>query len=363
MKNRSFYLLLAGLVLVSAWSCQTVEKETVPEVRNVILLIGDGMGTSQIYAGIVENETPLFMERFPVAGFQKTYSFSDYITDSAASGTALATGRKTRNGMIGMDPDSVPVKSILELAEDHGLATGLVATAAITHATPASFIAHQVNRNMYEEIATDFLATEIDVFIGGGKNHFARRKDSLNLLPELEARGYFLAGSLEEAGELESGKLACLLAPGHLPPWSEGRGDMPPRATEIALNLLSRNEKGFFIMIEGSQIDWGGHANDLEYVVNETLDFDRAVGKAFSFAEKDGHTLVIVTADHESGGLTHVGGSIAEHRVEGHFSSGDHTGVMVPVLAYGPGAEEFGGIYNNTDVFVKIRNLLHLGQE
>jgi len=333
MKNRSFYLLLAGLVLVSAWSCQTVEKETVPEVRNVILL------------------TPLFMERFPVAGFQKTYSFSDYITDSAASGTALATGRKTRNGMIGMDPDSVPVKSILELAEDHGLAT------------PASFIAHQVNRNMYEEIATDFLATEIDVFIGGGKNHFVRRKDSLNLLPELEARGYFLAGSLEEAGELESGKLACLLAPGHLPPWSEGRGDMLPRATEIALNLLSRNEKGFFIMIEGSQIDWGGHANDLEYVVNETLDFDRAVGKAFSFAEKDGHTLVIVTADHESGGLTHVGGSIAEHRVEGHFSSGDHTGVMVPVLAYGPGAEEFGGIYNNTDVFVKIRNLLHLGQE
>jgi len=363
MKTRIFFLFPAVLILISVWSCQTVEKETVPEVRNVILLIGDGMGTSQLYAAMVESETPLFMERFPVAGFQKTYSFSDYITDSAASGTALATGKKTRNGMIGMGPDSVPVKSILELAEDHRLATGLVATATITHATPASFIAHQVNRNMYEEIAADFLVTEVDVFIGGGKNHFTRRKDSLNLLTELEARGYFLAGSLEEAGDLESGKLACLLAPGHLPTWSEGRGDMLPRATEIALNLLNRSETGFFVMIEGSQIDWGGHDNSLEYVVNETLDFDRAVGKALSFAEKDGHTLVVVTADHECGGLTHVGGNIAEHRVEGHFSTGDHTGVMVPVLAFGPGAEEFGGIYDNTDVFMKIRNLLNLEEE
>ncbi|MGC9472151.1 MAG: alkaline phosphatase [Bacteroidales bacterium] len=363
MKSRISLVFLAGLILISVWSCQTLEKEPVPEVRNVILLIGDGMGASQLYAGMVESETPLFMERFPVAGFQKTYSFSDYITDSAASGTALATGKKTRNGMIGMDPDSVPVKSILELAEEQGMATGLVATVAITHATPASFIAHQVNRNMYEEIAADFLATEVDVFIGGGKDHFTRRKDSLNLLTELEARGYYLAESLEEAGELEDGKLACLLAPGHLPTWSEGRGDMLPQAAEIALNLLNHNEKGFFIMIEGSQIDWGGHANDLKYVVNETLDFDRAVGKALSFAEKDGHTLVIVTADHECGGLTHVGGSIGEHRVEGHFSTGDHTGVMVPVLAFGPGAEEFGGIYDNTDVFIKIRNLLNLEEE
>ncbi len=365
MKRTTHYLLLVtlALALVMNGSCKRQAAEKKPEVKNVILLIGDGMGTAEVYAGIVSSPTGLNMESFPVCGFHKTYSSDNYITDSAAGGTALSSGKKTRNGMIGMDPDSIPLRSILEIAEEHGLSTGLVSTSAITHATPASFIAHQVNRNMYEAIAADFLATDIDVFIGGGRDHFSKRADSLNLLDELRSKGYAVDTSLAQAADVTSGKLACLTAPVHNPTMAQGRGDMLPRATDKALSLLKQNEKGFFVMIEGSMIDWGGHDNDLQYIISEVIDFDEAVGRALEFAKADGHTLVVVTADHETGGLTHTGGSIPEHLVKGSFSTGGHTGVMVPVFAYGPGAETFGGIYENTAVFDKIRHLLGFDKE
>jgi len=246
---------------------------------------------------------------------------------------------------------------IVEIAEDNDLSTGLVSTSAITHATPASFIAHNPNRSDYEGIALDFLKTDVDVFIGGGINHFVRRKDKLNLLDSLVIRGYEADTTLDAVLASGAMKLAGLTASEHNPTSLEGRGDMLPLASSKAIEILNKNKKGFFLMIEGSQIDFAGHLNDAEGVIAETLDFDKAVGVAIDFAKKDGKTLVIVTADHETGGVTITGGDNKSHLVNLSFATNDHTAVMVPVYAFGPGAENFEGIYDNTDIFRKILQL------
>ncbi len=325
--------------------------------KNIILMIGDGMGVSEVFAGLTANHGKLFLENLKHIGFSKTQSADDYITDSAAGGTAISCGVKTYNGAIGVNTDTIPVKSILEDAEAKGLATGLVSTSAITHATPASFIAHQPNRGMYEAIAADFLNTDIDVFIGGGVTHFSQREDKRNLLKELQNKGYDVELEMDKIAKVKDGKLAGLTAGIHNGRVDE-RGDMLPVATKTALNILDNNDKGFFLMVEGSQIDWGGHANSTIYIVEEMLDFDRSIGKALDFAAKDGETLIIVTADHETGGLALAGGDMDTGMVKGDFTAKHHTGVMVPVFAYGPGAEEFIGIMENTELHDKMKKLL-----
>jgi alkaline phosphatase len=325
--------------------------------KNVVLFIADGMSLPHMHAGLTANRGKLFLENFKHMGFLKTHSSESYITDSAAGGTAIATGKKTYNAAIGVDMDKRPIKTILQEASEKGLATGLVSTSAITHATPASFIAHQPNRNMYEEIAADFLKTDIDVFIGGGYKHFTSRKDGRNLVEELKTKGYRVEQDINTIKNVNSGKLAGLTAAEHAPRMEE-RGDMLPVATNTALNILSNNKKGFFLMVEGSQIDWGGHAGSTIYVVEDMLDLDRTVGVALEFAAKNRETLVIVTADHETGGMTILDGNYETGMVKGAFSTGGHTGLMVPVMAWGPGASEFTGIMDNTEVHTKIKKLL-----
>jgi alkaline phosphatase len=325
--------------------------------KNIILLIGDGMGVAQIFAGITANGGHLYLENFKQVGFSKTQSADKYITDSAAGGTALSTGVRTFNGAIAVDVNLNPLKTILEEAEEKGLSTGLVSTSAITHATPASFIAHQGARGSYEAIAADFLKTSIDVFIGGGYKHFAVRQDGRDLITELKEKGYQVLRDINEIDKVKSGKLAGLTAPEHNGRVAE-RGDMLPRSAKTAINILKNNKKGFFLMVEGSMIDWGAHANNTGYVVEEVLDFDKTVGEALEFASKDKETLVIVTADHETGGLCNMDGDFNTGKVTAKFISTDHTAVMVPVFAYGPGSEYFTGILNNTDIHKFMKQLL-----
>jgi alkaline phosphatase len=328
--------------------------------QNVILLIGDGMGVAQIYAGLTANKGPLHIEQAQFIGLHKTNSASHYITDSGAGGTALAIGQKTYNGAIGVSADSVPQETILESAEKRGLATGLVSTSSITHATPASFIAHQKSRSLDTDIAADFLKTDIDVFIGGGAKFFKSGPGGRNLVADLEQKGYQVRYTWQEAMQVTQGKLAALTAEEHNPKFSKGRGDMLPQSTAKAISLLKTNKKGFFLMVEGSQIDWGGHDNDLQYVIDETIDFDKACGEALRFAQADGQTLVIITADHECGGLAITGGDLKTGKVEGHFGSKVHTPVLIPVFAFGPGAEQFAGVYENTELYHKMMALLRL---
>jgi alkaline phosphatase len=347
-------VFICCFILWTSISATLAQKKTHP--RKIILMIGDGMGVAQIYAGLTANKGHLNLERCTAIGFHKNQSADDYVTDSAAGATAFACGEKTYNGAIAVDVNKKSLPTILEIAEKNGLATGLVATCSITHATPACFISHEPSRSMDEAIAHDFLKTDIDVFIGGGRKFFTKRLDGKNLIDSLKAKGYQIADSILAVENISKGKLAAFLADQQQPKFSDGRGDQLVKSTETALRILNRNSKGMFIMIEGSQIDWGGHADDTQYIINEMLDFDNAIGKALDFAAKDGNTLVIITADHETGGFSLVNGDMKTGCVDGMFTTNDHTGVMIPVFAYGPGAENFIGIYENTAIFHKMLN-------
>jgi alkaline phosphatase len=350
------------IVLVSLifFTCKRIPEEQ--HGRNIILLMGDGMGIPHIYAGMTAQNGKLSLERCTHVGLQKTYSINSYITDSGAGATAIACGIKTLNGSVGMNMRGLPVKSILEYAEENGLSTGLVSTSAITHATPASFIAHQSDREDFEKIAMDFLKTPLDIFIGGGKDHFNLREDSLNLLDSLVRKDYQVVTDIKDIN-FENKRIACLTASMHNPSMLNGRGNMLPDAVTAAIKFLDSKKTGFFLMAESSQIDWEAHDNNTDGVVAEMLDFDHAINVALDFAQKDGNTLVIVTGDHETGGMALMGGSISEGKVTGAFLTEDHTGEMIPVFAYGPGAELFTGIYENRDIFSKMMEVFNFKKD
>lgn len=364
----SFCFWLPGLALLTA--CSSSPKKQIHTARiqqsapakNVILLIGDGMGLAQISAALYSQDGALALEGFPITGAHKPYASNDLITDSAAGATAFSAGVKTYNGAIGVDTDTMPVTTILEEAEERGLATGLVATSSITHATPAAFIAHVKSRKQMEDIALFFLRTDIDLFVGGGLRYFTdRSQDERNLVEELREKGWQVHTHLEhelEELEPEAGSNFAYFSANDQPlPRSQGRTHLPHATAMAATFLKARSERGFFLMIEGAQIDWGGHANASEYIVSEMLDFDRAVAKALAFAKTDGQTLVVVTADHETGGYAVNPGSTSDSLITG-FTTTDHTATLVPVFAFGPRAERFSGIYENTEIYHRMREAL-----
>lgn len=327
--------------------------------KNVILLIGDGMGVAQLYAGATANRGQLYLNNFKHIGFSRTQSANKYVTDSGAGGTAIATGHKANNLASGVDANEKPVPSILAVAQQDGLATGIVVTTSLLDATPAAFVAHVPNRNMSAEIAEAFVASNVDVFIGGGIERFKKKDDQRDLLKELSDKGYQVCDNMDDVLKVRSGKLAGFIPESRI----SQRGTQLAQTTEVALDILDNHKKGFFLMVEASEIDGGGHDNDMQYTVEEMLDFDKAIGKALEFAAQDGNTLVVVTADHETGGLTLVGGDRNTGLVSGRFTTGGHTGIMVPVFAFGPGAAEFAGLNENTFFFDKFLNLLRLKKQ
>jgi len=349
-------------MLVSCSTQQKVMTTSVNEtlkVKNIILLVGDGMGLTQMSAGTFAYGNTSNFERCKSIGLHKPYASNALITDSAAGATAFACGVKTYNGAIGVNADTIPVTTILEEAETRGYATGLVSTSSITHATPASFIAHNKYRKNMEEIADDFMKTEIDFFVGGGRKHFdARKKDERDLLSEMREKGYVVSSYFEnELSELKvssSQNFAYFTASEEPLRSTEGRNYLP-LATDLALHHLSNhNEGGFFLMIEGSQIDWGGHANDIDWVLNEWKEFNGVLGKILDWAEQDGETLVVVTADHETGGLA-IQKESKMGEISAAFTSDYHTGTMIPVYSFGPTSENYSGIYENTAIYDKMR--------
>ena len=325
-------------------------------------MIGDGMGLSQITAGLYYNGGQLELERFKHIGLMKTHSKTSIITDSAAGATAFATGEKTNNGAISYTKEG-PIKSITEYAEEANKRTGVLSTSSVTHATPACFYGHQSKRSSVNEaLALQFVSSGVDVLMGGGHKYFTKRKDGLHLLDSLKGMGYTVLDELNESLESGTDKAIYFCSPEH-PKGVDVRGPFLPNATQKALNILNlNNDNGFFAMVEGAQIDWGGHDNNAKVIMKEMIDFDEAVGEALDFAEKDGNTLVIVTADHETGGHAITGGSMRERDIKTKFSTDYHTATMVPVFAYGPGAENFNGTYQNTAIFTKMMEMLNLSE-
>ncbi len=366
LKIKSAGVVIFLVVLISTGcSVREVSKTEIskPAVKNIILFIGDGMGTAQVYAAMSVSKNPLVLESFHYTGFSKTWSANNYITDSGAGATAIACGVKTKNGMIGMQPDSTVAPSITEILHKKGIATGVLSTCQITHATPAAFVAHNDGRSHYEDIANDFLNGTADVFIGGGEDYFRNRKDGKDLTVNLKEMGYDVVYNLEDLKNSGSLKLAGLLAKKDMPKAAEGRAGMLAEMTRKAIETLSRDEDGFFLMVEGSMIDWGGHARNFDYIVSEVIDMDEAVGVAREFAEKNGETLIVITADHETGGMYLSGGSISRKTATAGFNEkGGHTGIMVPIFSYGPGADKFSGIHDNTFFMNQFLELLNISK-
>lgn len=366
---RSLSLVIVSLFFLNSCTTQKaaqIEDSKISMVstsgtpKNIILLIGDGMGLTQLSAGIYSNNNKSYFEKMKTIGLHKSYAYDNLITDSAAGATAFASGIKTYNNAIGVDKDTNSVITILEEAEERGMATGLIATSSITHATPASFIAHNKFRKNAEEIAEDFLKTEIDFFVGGGKSFFSNRKnDDRNLMKELEGKGYvvedFFDKELSKVKVDPTKNFAYFTANEEPLPASQGR-DYLKKAVSLGLTHLDQHtpDKGFFLMIEGSQIDWGGHANDTEYIISEWKEFNEVLGYVLNWAEIKGETLVIVTADHETGGFAIQEGSEL-NKIIGAFTSPYHTGTLIPVFAKGPGEELFRGIYENTEIYHKMK--------
>jgi alkaline phosphatase len=315
-------ILINSIILLLIFSsfigCNSPKYETHGEIKNVILLIGDGMGTTHTTAYRYYKDdpnTPLMenTEWDPyLVGLQKTYSIDeeDNVTDSAAAATSLSTGVKTYNGAIAVDMEESDVKTVLERAKELGKSTGLVATSNINHATPAAFGAHENSRNNYEEIADDYYDDlvngkhKIDVLLGGGRYDFIR--NDRNLIKEFENDGFAYVSSRDELLKNRNEQVIGLFSSGALPKLIDRKEETPSLAemTSAAIKQLSKNENGFFLMVEGSQIDWGGHDNDIVSVMSEMEDFEKAFKVAIDFAKHDKHTLVITTADHETGGLS-----------------------------------------------------------
>ncbi len=340
-------LLLLCLVIATA-AILLSSYPTQPVPKNIILFIGDGMGVQQITAAKVIKGA-LAIERCPSVALTTTWAANTLITDSAASGTAIATGVKTQNGMIGQDPAGAHLKTVLEVAEEKGKSTGLVSTCAVTHATPASFATHVPGRKQYSEIARQLAASEVDVLFGGGLDHFSS-SNMPSYLSELEAKMPVIKTADEFRALGTPEQAAALLYPVH-PPIAAERTISLKELTAKAIEILSQNEEGFFLMVEGSQIDWMGHQNHGTKLVAEVVDFDDAVGIGLDFAEANNETLVIITADHETGGFALLGGSVENKTVdETGFVHKKHTASMVPLFAFGPGSKMFGGIMDNTDI-------------
>jgi len=360
---KRFFSLLMIVTFLLSTSCKNCKTNSINEKdgispQNVVLMIGDGMGLAQVYSLFLVSENHTSFERFPYSGLAISRSASNKITDSAAAGTAIATGHKTNNHVIGMTADSIPVPSLLDLLAEKGKKTGIVVTCYASHATPAAFLAHNIDRNNYEEITSEIANKEnLDVLFAGGKKYFNERKDNGDLLEYMKRCDWVGHDSICQFSE-KDGRVLCIASRKHLPRVSE-RGDFLPDATAKALEILNReNENGFFLMVEGSQIDMACHNNDSTYLVEEMKDFDKTINVVLDFAEKNPNTLVIVTADHETGGLTIIDPDGKYTKTEFKFSTWSHSPVFVPVFAYGPGAEKFSGIMDNTDIMKKVLEIV-----
>ena len=343
---------------VQTYEPVSVEMPKGKKVKNIIFMIGDGMGLEQLStAWIVNNRHMNITDNFPYVGLQWTYSASKLVTDSAAAGTALFTGSKTNNGMLAMSPDGQPLETLPEYARSKGWKTGMSVVCRICDATPAAYAAHHANRDSLYSITSQMVDCGLDFISGGGLKWWENRPDGRDLTAEVEAKGYTFVKDIESLKAVEEGPVIALTAYTELPPALD-RGTEHQEAVLKALELLDDNKKGFFLMVEGSCIDDWCHANKVGFAVEEILDFDRTVGAVLEWAAKDGETLVIVTADHSTGAMTLLGGNVEGQSVAVNYANTGHNGVALPVYAWGPGAEKFVGIYENTELSQMIKEII-----
>lgn len=318
------------------------------KVKNVILFIPDGTSLPQYYAAFTANKGKLNIFNMKSTGLSKTNSYNAYITDSAPGSTAFATGVKTNNNFVGVDYQGKPIAQIPDIiATKKGISSGLISTGDITDATPADFYAHTDNRNFSEIILENFVDSKTEILIGGSTNGLTEKN-----LEHIKNAKIDLFKNLKSVEKINTRTLIIdSLASKRI---TNGRRNWLSDAFDLTLNHLKNNKNGFFMMVEASQTDGGGHGNNMEQLVTELLDFDNVVGKAIKFADENKETLIVVLGDHETGGLTILDGNLDEGWVFGNFSTNDHTAIPSSVFAYGPNSQEFSGVFENTEIFHKI---------
>ncbi|MCG3119535.1 MAG: Alkaline phosphatase [bacterium] len=375
--NTSLVYYKSGETLViGRHAVEAVSLPQLPDnqIRNVILFIGDGMGLSHLTAARTNLMGPdgrLHIEQMPVTGLVATHSADDLITDSAAAGTALSCGVKTTNGSIGVDANGQRHITILEAARDAGLSTGLITTTSLADATPAVFASHVRSRGMKAEIALQMLRARVNVLFGEGEYFYPKtdprseRKDNENPLTLAQELGYTIIDNKEDLPNAEANFLLGLfedLTTDRMKPEMQAPVLTPSlvELTDKALALLSCNTKGFFLMVEAEGVDHGSHVNRPDYFIEHLKNFDAAVKVAIDFALQDKHTLVLVTADHETGGLNLLDGSPASGQFEVAWATDRHSGQPVPLFAFGPHAMRFTGLKDNTEIPKIVAELMNL---
>lgn len=353
--------VLRILFLIFFLSFKSVFSGSTERPKNIIILIGDGMGISYVSAAVLQNHNNPF-RNFTSVGLSITCSADKLITDSAAGATAISTGHRTKNQYVGVDSLGNSLTNIFDEAEKFGLSTGLVVTSTVTHATPAAFVSHIISRKEETEIARQFLEKNLEVVIGGGAKYFLI-SDSLNNFQtgfdQLLNKDYQIFRNANDLFHTTTqNKFFALIEDEHLKK-AEERNYSLADLTLKALDVLSRNEDGFILMIEGSQIDWGGHDSNQSQLLSELNDFCGAVSISLDFAEHNDNTLVLVTADHETGGMSINSGKHDGSDLELKFTSKGHSAEMVGVFAKGPGEELFRGVYDNYMIGRKLFYLIN----
>jgi len=363
MKSCIKNLFLAVLFLLLYSELLALEPPERP--RNVIVMIGDGMGVAHITAGRTF-KGKLELENFKHMGLLLTHIPGEkYVGESAGGASAISCGVKTYYG-IAVHPDGTAAESVMEVAQAAGKGTGVIVTCSITHATPAAFVAHVKSRKMEFEIAEQIATSKMDLLLGGGWGWFlpeskgGRRKDGKDLIGEMESGGFTFVKDEEAFRQLKAQpqrKILGLFAENHVGNAQSRRPSLKEK-TAFALSMFEKGKNGFVLMIEGSQIDWAAHDNNSDQILLEMADFDDAVGVAIDFVKRNPETLLIVAADHETGGYALNDGSLENKTVVGKFTTAGHTGSMVPIFAMGVGADAFTGIYDNTMVGKKLLEML-----
>lgn len=324
----------------------------VKKVKNVILIIGDGTGLAQWYSGYTANHARLNVFNMRSIGLSKTSSYDNFITDSAPGATALASGEKTNNRSVGVDHTGVALSLIPDYVAKKSMSTGLITSGDMTDATPASFYGHSAERSNAAGMFTDLATSPVQLLMGSGN-----RALNDTVRSNLQKHGFRITAKIDSVPAATHDKWVVMDERAHQSVL-QGRGEWLQQAFSKSLEILSGNKNGFFLMAEGAQVDHGGHDNNLPWLATEVMDLDRLVGRAMQFADANGETLVVVTADHETGGLSLMDGNYENGYIGGQFATDDHTAIPVPVFAYGPQSRLFSGVYENTAIFNKVMQAL-----
>ena len=327
------------------------------KVKNVIYLIGDGLGLNQATAAYYANKNQLTIFNISDIGFQTNNALGAFTTDSAAAGSALATGEANANRHISSTTDGENIPSLSNFFDQKNYSVGVLTLGNIADATPAAFYGHNVERDNADEITRYLLNGHVDLLCGSGMREFTKRNDGVDLIGELKKSGYAFITDASAITD-QKGKVICIDERMDKAV-EESTMNLLADATKDAIEYLqTQSDKGFFLMVEGAKIDYAGHAKSVPGSIIETFSFDLAVAEALKFADQNGETLVVVTGDHETGGLVLLDGDEQTGRVMGVYVTNDHTPAMLPVYAYGPGAEKFTGVYRNTEIARRIKSMI-----